>query len=253
MIQKDEEELQEIKEVSNKAPAYARKVCYYSLLDRYFRKKASFDVYQLESLVERQLKREQYRSKNAWHIAVRLFCWLVAFIFIWLLISFGEEYGLMAYDRIFAGSIVVTVSIAITYANSYNAHPEEFAQHKVAIAGDHLRSAWLHASYCWRIAQIWLTIASVYATGTVVYLTQDSQEKPSSSVSIIIYSVLSLTCSFATNILNAGKQAKSFKQAYQRINKALILYQTNQTEETLNGIAQAIINGEEIISSVDSD
>lgn len=104
------------------------------------------------------------------------------------------------------------------------------------------KNVWLKSNLIWMTIHYWVIAASFLATLIVIYITVDNLNESG----IVFYSVVSLFTSIMSYILSPITIAKGYKLAYQKIDKAIFLFEnsSNQDKEILSS---ALIEGEELI------
>ena len=112
-----------------------------------------------------------------------------------------------------------------------------------------MRSIWLHSNFCWLAANIWMTVAPLYCTCTVIYLSLENKDQ----AHILLYSVFSLVIALAAYVVRPSSRANGFRSAYLKVSRALLLYRTGGAggAHPERILAESLIDGELAISEQD--
>ena len=116
---------------------------------------------------------------------------------------------------------------------------------KVRVIAVKLRNMWLFSSIAFIIVYYWCVLYSILSTLIVVYLSCYSGDSIAESAPrIILLSTVSLFTTICPYVINLVKMSKKYRAAFYCVEKALI---------NNSGINEAIIEGEDLISSAFDD
>lgn len=147
------------------------------------------------------------------------------------------------YDSVFLITIILALSIAVTFSNSYELMVNVSEEDDVLRAAIRTDAKNIHAHHSWKIVSGWMTIAPLYLTTTVIVIST-LPHFPGKVAHIIVYSILSLLISFSVLIIKPDLHAKHFIANHLVLRKALLMYISidNPTEKDKYDLISAIVS-----------
>lgn len=183
-------------------------------------------------------------------IIVKTITWICAGGGIGVLIYAAYKTKLSIWDAFLIGMLFIVIAIAVTFSNSYGYNIDGLQEGSLLLKAATMHASVLHASFCWNIVYFFLTIAPLYCTCVVIYLSGFG--KNDTSQRILIYSILSLVLSTSTYVINA----KGFAAVYRNASNILIdaIIKVQYESEARDGVLiTAIKEAEEKIRQFETE
>lgn len=198
--------------------------------------------------------KDQYQTQQAgiskyyhWHGIVQALTILGTLALFGLLAHVVSADILQIYDAILMGETLLAFSIAVICSHAYNYRPNPAStdlQEKAA----KLEATWLHANFCWKTINVWMTITPLYCTCATIYISGSSVGDKWDQVHVLVYSIISLVLSLGIYVIRPFNRESGYRKAYLSITTARAKkYGSDSEAELIN----AIIKGEEIIAQED--
>lgn len=187
---------------------------------------------------------------------VKLGLWIMVVLvsvgIIWML----DKQYLMVWDAVFVEFILLAFAVAVSFANSYGTPLDHIEKNSITYQAIKLRTVMMHANFCWSILHITLTIAPLYCTCVVIYLSGfEAISKIEIQKAILIYSILSLVLTLATSVIKAKGFSGAYRMASTILYKGIMKRQCAEKDnpEADLELAECINQAEEIIKKFETE